>query len=144
MWYQTIVDWSKRKVAWWYEKRSWRRCATASWWNRTKSACGKENGGGKNSGGPWAFVGWNAPLGMEKEESVNVMEAMQKRRTIVVLLLEKIGSCGYINDSYYCVSWGLIAYGCGGDDVVIDSVHVGGDEALQEEKVGTWISLHQF
>jgi len=32
----------------------------------------------------------------------------------------------------------------GGDDVVIDSVHVGGDEALQEEKVGTWISLHQF
>jgi hypothetical protein len=24
----------------------------------------------------------------------------------------------------------------GGDDVVTDSVHVGGDEALQEEKVG--------
>ncbi len=32
----------------------------------------------------------------------------------------------------------------GGDDVEVDSVHVGGDEALQEEKVGTWISLHQF
>lgn len=25
----------------------------------------------------------------------------------------------------------------GGDDVVVDSVHVGGDEALQEVKVGT-------
>jgi hypothetical protein len=43
-------------------------------------------------------------FGMQKEERANVMEAKQKRRTIVVLLLEKIGSCGYINDSYYCVS----------------------------------------
>lgn len=25
----------------------------------------------------------------------------------------------------------------GGDDVVVNSVHVGGDDAMQEEKVGT-------
>ncbi len=90
MWNQTIVEWRRKEVAWWYEKRFWRRCAIVSWWNKTKGACGKENGGGKHSGSCWAFVGWNAPLGMQKEESVNVIEAKQKRRTIVVLLLKEM------------------------------------------------------
>lgn len=36
------------------------------------------------------FVGWNAPLGKQKEESFKVIEAKQKRRTIVVLLLEEM------------------------------------------------------
>jgi hypothetical protein len=56
VWNQTIVEWSKRKVAWWYEKRSGRRCAIASWLNKTKDACGKENGGGENSGGCWVLL----------------------------------------------------------------------------------------
>lgn len=66
VWNQTIVEWSKRKVAWWYEKRFWRKCATTSWWIKTRGDCGKENGGGENNGGCWAFVGWNAPLGIPK------------------------------------------------------------------------------
>lgn len=108
MWNQTIVDWSKRKVAWWYMRRGLEEDVPPLVDEiKLKVLVLKENCGGENSGGHWASLLDEMHLLECKRRKVLTSWRQSKRWGHSITTRRNVsggGSYGYINDSYYCGS----------------------------------------